>query len=98
MMVNTGNIKKSKIIGHQKVLKGHLSYKGSYTNVKILLENGDDKDDLLQKFGDDVPVDCSVHAKKYGLLNKLGWRQFKCIIKREGLLNCLIHQARLRSF
>ena len=30
--------------------------------------------------------------------NKPGWRQFKRIAKRERLLNCLIHQAKLRYF
>ena len=87
-----------KIIGHHKVLTDHPTYKGSSTNLKILWENGDETEEPLQKFGDDTPVDCAIYAKKHGLLNKPGWRQFKHITKREGLLNCLIHQARLRSF
>ena len=63
-----------KIIAHEQVRSGDPYYKGSYVNIQILWENGEQSDKPLSVFGKDAPVDCAIYAKKHGLLNKPGWK------------------------
>ena len=87
-----------KIITHEQVRQGNPQYKGSSVNVQILWENGEQTDEPPGVFDKDAPVDCAIYVKKHDLLNKLGWKWFKPIAKREGLLNHLIQQAKIQSF
>ena len=87
-----------KIIGRQWVYQGHPDYKDRSFNLWILWENGEETIEPLKKFAADVLVECVLYAKEKNLLETDGWKQFKRIIKREGLLEQLVKHARLASF
>ena len=87
-----------RIVGHQHVHPGHPDYKGSSYNLRILWENGEETIKPPKKIAEDAPVECTLYAKEKNLLKKDGWKRFNCIIKREGLLEQLMKQARLASF
>ncbi len=75
-----------KIIGHQKIHQDHPDYKGSSYNIRILWENGDETIEPLIEFAKDAPVECALYTKENNLLETVGWKRFKPIARREGLL------------
>ena len=48
--------------------------------------------------GADAPIVCAIYAKKNGLLNEPGWKQFQRLAKREKKMLCMVKQAKLRSY
>ena len=87
-----------KIIGHKNTPQNHPAYQGSRYNVRILWDNGEIKDEPLKVFAKDAPVEYALYAKKNDLLNLPSWKRFKRLAKREGLIQRLCQQAKLRSF
>jgi hypothetical protein len=60
-------------------------------------ENGETAMEPLQLVAKDNPVTCAVYAKDNGLLDTLGWKQFKSIAKRQKKFTRMVNQAILRS-
>ena len=87
-----------KIIGHESTPHNHPAYKGSRYNVRILWENGEITDESLKIFAKDAPVECALYAKRHDLLDLPSWKCFRRLAKREGLIQRLCQQAKLRSF
>jgi CRISPR/Cas system CSM-associated protein Csm4 (group 5 of RAMP superfamily) len=46
----------------------------------------------------DNPVTCAIKAKENNLLHTNGWNQFKLIAKHQKKFNCMVNQAKLRSY
>ena len=85
-------------LNHVHTPLGHKDQKGSEYNVLVLWENGEQTYKPLSILAKDAPVDCAKYAKERNLLNKLGWKQFERLAKREEIINQLIKQARLCLF
>jgi hypothetical protein len=51
----------------------------------------------LNIFGKDDPVTCAVYARKHGLLEEEGWRQFKGIAKCEKKMLRMVNQSHIKA-
>jgi hypothetical protein len=49
-------------------------------------------------FAANCPVVCAIYAKRMGLLDLPGWKQFKTITKREQKMLRMVNQAKLSAF
>ena len=67
-------------------------------NVKMLWETGEITYEPLDFLARDIPVKLAQFAMDNNLLNKPGWKQFKQYKQQKKLVECLIKQAKLRSF
>ena len=52
----------------------------------------------MNAFAQDAPVTCALYATEKRLLGKAGWKRFRRIAQRKGVLERLVKQARLGSF
>ena len=64
----------------------------------MLWETGEISTESLEQLAEEIPVELAFYAKKKGLLEQDGWKQFKRIANREKHVTRLIKQAKLRSF
>ena len=68
------------IIAHEGPLKpGNASYKGSQYNILVVWEDGLHTYKPLHIIGTDCLVECAQYAKRNGLLDAPGWKQFRNI-------------------
>jgi Reverse transcriptase (RNA-dependent DNA polymerase) len=87
------------IIAHEGPLSPDSpSYKGSSYNVLVAWEDGSRTYEPLKIFAADCPVVCAIYAKRMGLLDLPGWKQFKTIAKREQKMLRMANQAKLSAF
>ena len=87
------------IIAHQgPLLPKSPHYKGSKYNVQILWEDGSKTFEPLNRFGKDDPVSCARYAKRNGLLDTDGWKQFSGIAKKEKRILRLLNQGRVKYY
>jgi hypothetical protein len=74
------------------------SWKGSPYNVMVLWEDGSRTFEPLKTIATESPVVCALYAKRNGLLETTGWKQFNNIAKNEKKLSRMLNQAKLSSF
>ena len=86
------------IKSHQgPLLPSDPKYKGSRWNVFVEWETGEITCEPLNAVEHDKAV-CASYARKHGLLDEPGWKQFKRHAKREKTLIRMVNQAKLHSF
>ena len=73
---------KSIMVHEGSLSAGDKSYKGSRYNILVNWESGESTYEPLHIIAADDPVSCAIYAKKNGLLDTEGWKQFKGIAKR----------------
>ena len=84
------------IIAHQgPLLSTDLDYKGSRFNVLIEWATGETTFKPLTVIAKDAPVVCVIYAKEKGLLDTVGWKQFKLLAKCQKKLFHMVNQAKL---
>jgi hypothetical protein len=86
------------ILGHTHTPVGLKDRMGSDYNVRTGWETGAVSVEPLDFLAKDIPVNPAMYAKKYDLLEKEGWKQFRRIANRDQHLQRLAKQAKLRSF
>ena len=64
----------------------------------ILWEDGSHTFKPLKTIATESPVICALYAKRNGLLETPGWKQFNNIAKNEKKLTRMLNQAKLSSF
>ena len=86
------------IVSHQGPLQSdHPSHQGSSCNVRVEWENEETTDEPLSITAVDAPVACAICARKKGLLDKPGWRCFKCMAKKQGKFFTIANKAKIRE-
>ena len=73
------------------------AWKGSKYNVLVEWETGETTYEPLHVIAADDPVTCALYAKRNGLLDVPGWKQFKRLAKREKILIRLVKQSKLKQ-
>jgi Reverse transcriptase (RNA-dependent DNA polymerase) len=71
---------------------------GSQITLLIEWENGEITKESLRIIAANDPVTCAIYARENGLLDQLGWKQFKHIAKNEKKFTRMGNQAKLKSF
>ena len=87
-----------KILAHQHTPFGHPDRKGSEYNIKMEWETGEVTYEPLGLIAADSPIECAMYAKDNNLLDKVGWRQFRNLVKNEKKMLRMAKQTRLRSY
>ena len=77
--------------------KGDVEYKGSTWNVRVNWEGSEPTYEPLKLIAECDPVTCAIYAKKNGLLNLPGWKQFKNLASKQKKIIRLINQTKLQS-
>ena len=86
------------ISAHEGPLRpSDLSYNGSMWNVLVNWEDGSSTYEPLNVIAADDPVTCAKYALEAGLLDKPGWKRFRCIVKSQKRYQRMVNQARLHS-
>jgi hypothetical protein len=86
------------ITAHQGPLaKTDKDYKGSKWNVLVEWETGECTYEPLDVIASDDPVTCAVYAKRNGLLDTPGWKQFRGIAKRHKRMIRMVKQSQLKQ-
>ena len=78
--------------------KRDVEYKGSTWNVGVNWEGSEPTYEPLKLIAECDPVMCAIYAKKNGLLNLPGWKQFKNLASKQKKIIRLINQTKLQSF
>ena len=87
------------IIAHQgPLLPTDSDYKGSRYNVLIAWATGETTFEPLTMIAKDAPVVCALYAKEKGLLDTVGWKQFKPLATHQKKLFHMANQAKLQLF
>ena len=73
-------------------------WNGSTYNIMVEWENGEITIEPLVIIAADDPVSCAVYTRDNNLLDIDGWKRFHGIAKRQQKLQCMVNQAKLRSF
>ncbi len=72
-------------------------WKGCKYNVLVEWETGETTYEPLNSIAADDPVTCAIYAKRNGLLDTPGWRQFKRLAKRENKILRMLKQNKLKQ-
>ena len=72
-------------------------WRGSKYNVLVEWETGETTYEPLNAIATDDPVTCALYAKRNGLLDTPGWKQFKRLAKREKVLIRMLKQTKLHQ-
>jgi hypothetical protein len=82
---------------HGPLLPSDPKYKGSRWNVLVEWETGEITCEPLDAIKHEKAI-CGIYARKHGLLDEAGWKQFKRHANREKTLVRMVRQAQLHSF
>jgi hypothetical protein len=82
------------IVAHQGPLSMHNeNYIGSKYNILVNWETGESTYEPLDVIWANNPVMCATYAKRQGLLDTPGWKQFKRLASREKKFQHQVNQA-----
>ncbi|MGL4933427.1 MAG: hypothetical protein ACRC4P_08975, partial [Aeromonas sp.] len=79
------------------LLPSHDNYKGSKYNVLVYWEDGSSTYEPLDIIAKDDPVTCAQYAQDNGLLDQLGWRRFRRLVKNSKVFKRMVKQANQKS-
>ena len=86
------------ILDHETITPLHARWMKCRTNILVEWSDGSRSWQPLNVLGADDPVTCAQYAMNNDLLQTPGWKQFRCIAKREKVFKRLINQSKLKQF